>query len=253
MEYSMQSLTEPTLLIDGDLYLYKAAAACFEEIEWAEDQWTTITNLNKAKDIITSNFTNWVDKFDAKKIIVCLTGSHNFRKQLSDTYKSNRKSKRKPEGFASFTGWAMNTFSYYKHPALEADDGLGIIATMPGNENTIIVSDDKDMLTIPAKVYRPSQDLLVDITSDEADKNFYMQTLAGDAVDGYPGIPGVGAKKAEAILGARPAWSSVEQAYLKHGLSKEDAILNARLARILRWSDWDAQNKSVKLWTPTNG
>ena len=34
MEYSMQSLTEPTLLIDGDLYLYKAAAACFEEIEW---------------------------------------------------------------------------------------------------------------------------------------------------------------------------------------------------------------------------
>ena len=63
------------------------------------------------------------------------------------------------------------------------------------------MSDDKDMLTIPAKVYRPSQDLLVDITSDEADKQFYMQTLAGDAVDGYSGIPGVGAKKAEAILG----------------------------------------------------
>ena len=65
-------------------------------------------NLNKAKDIITSNFTNWADKFDAKKIIVCLTGSHN-NKQISDTYKSNRKSKRKPEGFAAFTGWAMNT------------------------------------------------------------------------------------------------------------------------------------------------
>ena len=102
----------------------------FEEIEWAEEVDYNY-NLNKAKDIITSNFTNWVDKFDAKKIIVCLTGSHNFRKQLSDTYKSNRKSKRKPEGFASFTGWAMNTFSYYKHPALEADDSLGIIATMP--------------------------------------------------------------------------------------------------------------------------
>lgn len=253
MEYSMQSLTEPTLLIDGDLYLYKAAAACLDETEWAEDQWTTTTNLVAAKDIVSKNFIKWAEKFDAKKIIVCLTGSHNFRKQISDTYKSNRKSKRKPEGFMSFTGWVMNTFSYYKHPVLEADDALGIISTMPGNENTIIVSDDKDMLTIPAKVYRPSQDLLTDVTVEQADKNFYLQTLSGDAVDGYSGIPGVGAKKAEAILGSRPDWSLVEQAYLKHGLSKEDALLNARLARILRWSDWDAQNKSVKLWTPDNG
>lgn len=109
------------------------------------------------------------------------------------------------------------------------------------------------MLTIPAKVYRPSQDLLTDVTVEQADKNFYLQTLSGDAVDGYSGIPGVGAKKAEAILGSRPDWSLVEQAYLKHGLSKEDALQNARLARILRWSDWDAQNKSVKLWTPDNG
>ena len=81
-------------------YIYtKLLPHVSKRLSGAEDQWTTITNLNKAKDIITSNFTNWADKFDAKKIIVCLTGSHNFRKQLSDTYKSNRKSKRKPEGF----------------------------------------------------------------------------------------------------------------------------------------------------------
>ena len=59
MEYSMQSLTEPTLLIDGDLYLYKAAAACLDETEWAEDQWTTTTNLVAAKDIVSKNFIKW--------------------------------------------------------------------------------------------------------------------------------------------------------------------------------------------------
>ena len=28
------------------------------------------------------------------------------------------------------------------------------------------------------------------------------------------------------------------------------ALLNARLARILRWSDWDAKNKQPILWRP---
>ena len=145
----------------------------------------------------------------------------------------------------------MNTFSYYKHPALEADDGLGIISTMPGNENTIIVSDDKDMLTVPAKVYRPGQDLLVDVTSDEADK-LYMQTLAGDAVDGYPGIPGV--ERKESRGNSRRTTSMVIS---RTGLPETWLVKRRRnpkrtTSSYTAWSDWDAQNKSVNLWTPDN-
>ena len=73
----------------------------------------------------------------------------------------------------------------------------------------------------------------------------------GDPTDGISGIKGVGAKTAEKILGSRPHWSLVEQAYRKAGLSRDDAIQQARLVRILRWSDWDAEKETVKLWKPS--
>ena len=58
-------------------------------------------------------------------------------------------------------------------------------------------------------------------------------------------------KKAEAILGSRPHWGAVEQAYIKAGMTRDDAIQQARLARILRWSDWHEEIQEIRLWTPT--
>ena len=57
-------------------------------------------------------------------------------------------------------------------------------------------------------------------------------------------------KKAEVILGPRPHWGAVEQAFIKAGLTKDDALTQARLARILRWSDWDAEKGEPILWKP---
>ena len=37
---------------------------------------------------------------------------------------------------------------------LEADDVLGICGSAP-NHNVIMVSDDKDLKSVPAKLYRP--------------------------------------------------------------------------------------------------
>jgi DNA polymerase-1 len=125
------------------------------------------------------------------------------------------------------------------------------MATTPENVGkAIIVSDDKDLKTIPGKLYRPTADERLDITEAEADKHFYMQTLTGDSTDGYPGCPTIGQKRAEGLLGQRPAWSVVEQAFIKQGLTKADALLQARMARILRWSDWDTKKNEVKLWEP---
>ena len=128
---------------------------------------------------------------------------------------------------------------------------MGILATKPENVGKcIIVSDDKDMKTIPSKLYRPTSDEKLTVSQQEADRNFLMQTLTGDATDSYFGIKGIGPKKAEAILGPRPHWGAVEQAYIKAGMTREDAITQARLARILRWEDWDEKKETVKLWTP---
>ncbi len=73
----------------------------------------------------------------------------------------------------------------------------------------------------------------------------------GDAADGYKGIPGVGQKKAEKILEKDGyTWNTVALAYEMAGLSQEEALLNARLARILRPGEWDYTNNEPKLWSP---
>ena len=45
-------------------------------------------------------------------------------------------------------------------------------------------------------------------------------------------------------------WQSVIDAYKSKGYTEEDALRNARMARILRAEDYDFKNKEVKLWKP---
>ena len=79
----------------------------------------------------------------------------------------------------------------------------------------------------------------------------YTQTLTGDVTDGYAGCPKIGPKTAEKILGSHPTWNAVVQAYQKENLTADYALTQARLARILRASDWDEEKQQVKLWEPT--
>ena len=51
------------------------------------------------------------------------------------------------------------------------------------------MSDDKDMKTIPGRLYRPMSDELLEITAEDADRYFLTQVLTGDTADGYKGVP----------------------------------------------------------------
>jgi len=46
-------------------------------------------------------------------------------------------------------------------------------------------------------------------------------------------------------------WKAVVALYDKKGQTEEEAILNCRMARILRVEDYDTENHRVKLWGPT--
>ena len=46
-------------------------------------------------------------------------------------------------------------------------------------------------------------------------------------------------------------WSTVVKAFEDKGLTEDDALLNARLARILTIDDYDTKDKEPILWTPT--
>jgi len=239
-------------LIDSDILCYQAIASTEQEIDWGDDVWTLYTDLKQAKDVFNAAVDAITNKLRPDDILHCLSDhQNNFRKQVDPTYKSNRKGTRKPVGYKALRDWIVDTYPSMTMPNLEADDVMGILATKPENiGKCVVVSSDKDLKTIPCKLYRPMQDELLEITEAEADRYFFHQTLTGDTTDGYKGCAGVGEKTAIKILGNKPTWSLVEQAFLKAGMTQEQALQQARLARILRWSDWDEDKEAVKLWQP---
>lgn len=193
-------------------------------------------------------------RFDTDDILMCISGeTQNFRYQVDPTYKQNRKATRKPLALKAMRAKVMKEYPSYCFEGLEADDVLGIFATRLKSK-CIVVSEDKDLKTIPCTLYRAGK--LETISEAEADYFFFTQVLTGDTADGYPGLPGVGPVKALAILSAvdgrgnAEAWRAIVKAYTKRGLTEDDAIRQARLARILRSCDWDAKLRKPILWTP---
>ena len=240
------------LAIDTDILLYRSALSAETEIEWSPDVWTLYMDMNEAKEAFKSQLKSITVTLQSDEVLYCLSDRNgNFRKQVDPTYKANRKGTRKPVGYTALVDWVISEYKTQTKPLLEADDVLAITSTSPEHRGKcVVVSDDKDLLSCPGKLYRPTTGQQLDITDQEADKFFLTQVLCGDTADGYKGVPGIGPKKAEAILGSRPHWGAVQKAFINAGMTADDAIRQARLARILRWEDYDEEKGEPILWQP---
>ena len=87
------------------------------------------------------------------------------------------------------------------------------------------------------------------ITKEEGDRWHYVQTMAGDATDGYSGVPSIGVKRANALLDADGCtWETVVKAFKSKDLGEDIALQNARLAKILQYENYP--NGNIELWTP---
>jgi DNA polymerase-1 len=167
---------------------------------------------------------------------------------------------RRPMLWKPLREWLAEEFAALVVPGLEGDDLLGMAATDPkmlALGETVIVSEDKDMLTIPGHHFNPRRphDGVVEVTPRQAAYRHLYQTLMGDATDGYKGIPGVGPKGAEKILDdvdpeSPEAWPAVVKAYENKGLDEEVALMTARVAHVMQHGDYDEETKEVKLWDP---
>lgn len=256
-----------TLLIDGDIVAYKAALSCEEPINWGDDFWTLHADLGVAKAHVDKLIDGWVHQLAADKVKVALTGSTNFRKSILPSYKENRKDQRKPVVLNELKKYLIETYGAVTMKDLEADDVLGIWATSINEfeEDRIIISIDKDFKQIPGRVYNPdkSDEGVTIVCYSDADYWHLYQTLIGDKTDGYSGCPGIGPVKAEKILmdekhwdaqfqhfNVASAWEAVMAAYTKAGLGYEEALRQARVARILRNEDYDWDNCKPILWEP---
>lgn len=257
-----------TLLIDGDILIFQAASANEYETQWDDWLWTLHADLGAAIQQLTDKVDQLVADLESDDVIFALTDPVNWRKAIMPDYKHNRVSKRKPVIYKAMREYVAETYTTFQRPTLEGDDVLGILATHPTliAGEKIIVSLDKDMLTLPGQVLNDGKaraamanmphltynDFVQTISPADADRQHMLQTLTGDVTDGYKGCPGIGPVKAEKILSAATTgyWPAVVATYAKAGLSEEVALQNARVARICRHTDYDLTAKAVIPWEP---
>ena len=239
-----------SLLIDCDYVVYKCCAATETEIDFGEDLIVVTSNFNDAYGMVErelATIANDLGYFDDS--ILFFSDSINFRKSIDPDYKGHR-NRKKPCGYKRVINKLKREYTVIIMPQLEADDAIGIHATMyPGN---IICSPDKDMRQIPGQLFDLTQGV-VEITPEMGARWHLIQTMAGDQTDGYAGIPGIGIKRAEALLDANGStWQTVVDAFAAKDLDESVALMNARLAKILQADDYDFTNQEPRLWSPSS-
>jgi len=245
------------LLIDGDIFAYRYAAVAEVATHWGEGLWTLHADEGLAWDNMRTDIESSLTTLEADKLIVCLSSSKSFRKEwVYPAYKSNRDGVRRPMVLSALKQHIRANYETSEREWLEADDVMGIIATDPlayPDYDKVIVSADKDMMTIPTAVWNmkfnsKGKPIINYITEDVADHLHRVQTLTGDVTDGYPGCKGIGAVRAERI--ANDGWDAVFETFIKAGHDMEYALSQARCSRILRASDYDFKKEEPILWTP---
>lgn len=236
------------LLIDADFIVYKNCAAAETEVNFGEDVILVTSNFSDAYNATIKELTRIRLEFGlVPDIKLFFSDTKNFRKKIAPSYKGHR-NRKKPCGYKRVINKLKTEFDVIIMPELEADDAMGIYATQyPGN---VIVSPDKDMKQIPGELYNLDERITV---SPHAGRTWHLiQCLSGDQTDGYGGVPGIGVKRAATLFDKEGySWKTAVKAFTDKGLTEEDALRNARLAKILTIDDYDTTKQEVILWTPT--
>ena len=237
------------LLIDSDFLAYKAAQACEIGIDFGEDVIIAQSQFSEVLRVFHNELNKVTKAMMDDDFILYFSSTENFRKKIYTDYKGHRM-KRKPLGYKRLVNYCRENHNFKLIEGLEADDTIGIEATRHADPSNIIVSPDKDLKQIPSVLWNLTDDV-VEITKEEGDRWHLVQSLSGDPTDGYSGCPGIGVKRATELLDKNEnQWEAVCKAYRDRGLSDDDALLNARLAKILRNENYDHDRNQPILWNP---
>lgn len=265
------------IILDGDMLVHRACVAVEKDTRFL-DRW----------HVLFSDATDAMNLLEDMKHEICDIGGTDevlfvfsdpgvkWREEFDPTYKEHRKESRKPLAYWQVREEITERYPTAMFSKLEADDTMGIIMTDPSWPfETILWSLDKDLKQIPGQHVRDEE--VITISEAEGDYFHMWQTLTGDVVDGYAGCPGIGGTIAERLLRnkvrfepyehtlksgprkgetetrweeaeAESMWDTVTSTYAKAGLTRDDALHQARLARILRYGEYE--NGGVKLWLP---
>ena len=166
-----------------------------DPIVWAVGCVVKEDPLENALHSVKMMLNNILDKTECDDHQLFLTGERNFRKEVHESYKANRKQER-PHWYNEIRQYMIDHWGAEVVDEVEADDALGLNA----NDSTILVSIDKDLDQIPGMHYNYNKDSAYYVNSEEGDRFFWTQMLTGDRADNIAGIAGIGPVKAGRIL-----------------------------------------------------
>jgi len=242
------------VLIDADIVTFQAAAKNEQTLSWGSDGESLILDPDLALFKCRERIADIQRRVEAEEVLLCFSGSANFRYQALKTYKHNRKGKRKPKLLGHLREQLCSLYPYACENRLEADDLMGIHQT----PETCIATIDKDLDQIAGRHYNWKDDLVYEVSKRDALWFRWFQVLTGDSTDGYTGIPRVGPKKAEKILGphrddqgltlgeqANTYADVCREAYESKGIPEPDYHAQVAVAQILKDGMWDPEERQV--------
>lgn len=248
------SRQRPVAYIDADILLHRAVS--FVD---ATFNGQPVADWKQALQFFNSLHDKWMKQVGpTEDYHLVISVGPNFRKGLYSDYKANRKDIIPHPAFAGLKEEVMSMQATVWEDGIEADDLIGIRCSDP-SAVTVAVSADKDFATVPCRLMIPmshgrKKPDWHTFTEAEADRNWLIQSMTGDTIDNYKGIPKVGPVGAAKVLPVATSvdvmWEAVKGAFIAKGLTEEDALLQARLARILRHGEYNFETKEVQLWAP---
>ncbi len=240
------------IILDADGPLYTAAYHGEMVIDWGDGIVTASNNLSESLEHFSGQISRVMDVVygEFPEVETCIVhycfslkdanGKYTRNYHYPD-YKANRSSSRPPIGLKQLRDIVVRPL-VYQLDGWEADDLVGALTYQYSNskkpeEFCVVVSADKDLEQIPGyhiNAAHPENGAYL-VHEEDAERWRWKQVLMGDATDGYPGIFGVGPKKADKILSDPNLGDTLEQrvmaAYLNAGIPEQFEVMN-KLATI---------------------
>jgi DNA polymerase-1 len=244
-------MSKTLYLIDGTALLYRSHYA------FVKNPLVNSRGQNTSAIFgVVNSFLHILEARQARHILISFDRkAPTFRNELSEAYKANRPPM--PDDLVSQVEPVREFFHQIGLPEIsldgyEADDVIATLAEKFKSEyEVVLVTSDKDYSQLVGEgvmMYDPAKD--VEIRRDEVFAKYgvwpeqfvdYL-ALVGDSSDNIPGVKGIGAKGAEALL---KEFGSLEGIYSsldkipeklrgKLGADRENASLSQTLARIVR-------------------
>jgi 5'-3' exonuclease len=170
--------------------------------------------------------TNILNVTESDGYIGFFGGSSKYRKEIYPEYKANRKDLEPLKNLTEMKSYLADKWNFewvnsdveFMHTSpnrYETDDYVA--SFINSNDNSFIISPDKDLLSLEGNHYNPRKNEWVYVDQPTAYHNFWVSMIVGDTSDNIKGIPGKGPKYAEQYLqSAEDCTGDVLDAYINH-------------------------------------